>query len=77
MFVIKDAVKPGDLGFVKKGCDYVAYINDIDGVKKVGFTIYMGSKYIRYSKTAYICDAQMKQIYEWTKNDLIEWAEDI
>lgn len=76
MFKLKDGVKPTDLGFEKKSCDYTCYVLGDDGVKRTGFTIYMGSPYIRYSKTAYINDAQLKMMYDWTKKDYIEWIDE-
>ena len=74
MFKIKDGIKPLDLGFVKKDFDYV-YYGDVEGVKRMLFTVYMGASYIRYSKTSYVTEEQLKLIYEWTKNDLIEWED--
>ena len=72
MFKIKEGFSPKDLGFVKKDCDYV-YYGEVDGLKKVVFTVYMGASYLRYSKTAYVTEEQLKLIYDWAKQDLIEW----
>lgn len=68
MFKIKDMSKIKDMGFICSGEDYVCRENH-----KTIFTIYKGSPYLRYSKSAYICDAQMKKIYDWSKEDYIEW----
>ena len=76
MFKIKEGFSPEDLGFEKKSRDYGMYVVGDDGIKRTGFTIYMGSPYIRYSKTAYIGDSQLKTIYDWVKKDLIEWVEE-
>ena len=76
MFRLKENISPEDLGFEKKSFDYIRYVVGDDGVKKTGFTIYMGSPYIRYSKTAYLSDGQLKVIYDWVKNDYIEWVDD-
>lgn len=75
MFKIKGDVAPEDLGFEKKSVDYVMYVLDDDGIKRTGFTIYMGSPYIRYSRTAYISNNQLKVMYDWIKKDLIEWVD--
>lgn len=72
MFKIKDNIDPYDLGFVEKDFDYV-YYGIVDGLKKVVFTIYKGSRYLRYSKSSYVNEQQLKLIYEWTKKDVIEW----
>ena len=74
MFKLKDGINPSDLGFIKKDLDYVRYI-EIDGVNRTCFTIYRGSCYIRYSKTSYVNEEQLRLIYEWTKLDYIEWEE--
>lgn len=74
MLRLKDDINPIKLGFECKDHDYVYYVK-IDGIKKLGFTIYKGSPYIRYSKTAYIVDEQLKCIYEWVKNDYVEWED--
>lgn len=74
MLKLKDSVNPKDLGFKTKDFDYVRYI-DVDGVQKVCFTIYKGSPYIRYSKTAYVAEEQLKLVYEWSKNNYIEWED--
>lgn len=76
MLKIKGTITPEELGFEKKNVDYVMYVVGDDGIKKTGFTIYMGSPYIRYSKTAYISETQLKVIYEWIKNDWIEWVDE-
>ena len=76
MFKIKNDIKPIDLGFERKNCDYVFYVKGDDGIKRTGFTIYMGSPYIRYSKTAYVSDVQLKAIYDWIKQDAIEWVDE-
>lgn len=74
MLKIKDGVNPKDLGFKTKDFDYVKYVI-VDGCEKLVFTIYKGSPYIRYSKTAYVSEEQLKLIYEWTKKDVIEWED--
>ena len=76
MFRLKENISPEDLGFEKKSFDYVKYVVGDDGIKKTGFTIYMGSPYIRYSKTAYISDSQLKIMYYWIKNNYIEWVDE-
>lgn len=72
MFKLKDGVKPTDLGFEKKDMDYVYYIK-IERANRMLFKIYCGSPYIRCSKASYVCDEQLRLIYEWTKEDVIEW----
>lgn len=76
MFKLKEGVRPEDLGFEKKSFDYVRYVVGDDDIKRTGFTIYMGSPYIRYSKTAYISDSQLKVMYDWIKKDLIDWVDE-
>lgn len=76
MFKLKENISPEDLGFEKKNFDYVCYVLSDDGVKRTGFTIYMGSPYIRYSKTSYISDGQLKAMYNWIKNDYIDWVDE-
>lgn len=62
------------MGFVKSGYDWVCYLL-IDGDKKLVFTIYAGSPYLRFSKTAYIAEEQLRLVYEWTKAGYIEWED--
>lgn len=72
MFKLKDGLRPEDLGFRRKDVDYVI-TKEVDGVLRMLFKIYRGSPYIRSSKTSYVCDEQLKLIYDWTKQDYIEW----
>lgn len=72
MFKLKEGINPRTLGFVDKDFDYVYYAI-VDEVKKIVFTIYKGSPYLRYSKSAYANDEQLRLIHEWTKQDVIEW----
>ena len=74
MFKLKDGISPLDLGFESKDIDYCKYV-EVDGTIRTCFTIYKGSPYVRYSKTSYVCEEQLKLIYEWTKLDYIEWEE--
>ena len=74
MLKIKDGIQPCELGFVEKDFDHVCY-GTVDGLKKILFTIYKGSPYIRYSKAAYVNEEQLRLIYKWTKQDLIEWED--
>lgn len=76
MFKLKEGIRPENLDFEKKNFDYVRYVVGDDGIKRTGFTIYMGSPYIRYSKTAYISDSQLKVMYDWIKKDLIDWVDE-
>lgn len=62
------------MGFTKNGFDWVC-APLIDGEKKTCFTVYAGSAYIRYSKTSYVTDTQLRLVYEWTKKGYIEWEE--
>lgn len=74
MLKVKDIKKLEEMGFKKDGCDYVYRYND-DGSIRTCFTIYAGSPYIRFSKTVYVTVEQLRCIYEWTKNNYIEWED--
>ena len=72
MFRIKDTSKLAEMGFSKN--DYTGdheIMRVIKGNKKRLFIIYRGSDYLRYSKTGYVVEEQLKLIYEWSKKDYI------
>lgn len=62
------------MGFMKNGHDWV-YITNVDGDKRTCFTIYAGSTYIRYAKTSYVNEEQLRLVHEWTKLGYIEWID--
>ena len=74
MFKIVDMEKLGEMGFVKKNADYVYYAK-VDGAQIKIFTVYAGSQYLRFSKTGYTSETQLKCIYDWAKGNYIEWEE--
>ena len=74
MIKVTDISKLEEMGFVKEGFDYV-YRCSADGTIKTCFTIYAGSSYLRYAKTAYVTMEQLHCIYEWTRKNYIEWEE--
>lgn len=63
-----------EMGFTKNGHDWNRIVY-IDGEKKNCFTIYAGSLYIRFSKTSYVNEEQLRLVYEWTKAGYIEWED--
>jgi len=63
-----------EMGFTRVDCDYI-YYGMVDDVKKALFTIYAGSPYIRFSKTNYVANIQVKCICEWVKKGYVEWVE--
>lgn len=63
-----------EMGFVKNGHDWV-YTTIIEGDKRTCFTIYAGSLYLRFSKTSYINEEQLRLVYKWTKLGYIEWED--
>jgi hypothetical protein len=75
MFKIGKKENLTEMGFVKNNDDYVIR-KEIDGVSRVLFTVYKGSPYLRYSKTGYVMEEQLKLIFQWGKNNLIEWEDD-
>lgn len=74
MFRITDLSKLEEMGFKKDEYDYV-YREKVDGTMVKYFTVYAGSPYLRYTKTAYSSPGQLKCIYEWTKKNYIIWEE--
>lgn len=62
------------MGFTKMGHDWIRYVI-IEGEKKLVFTIYAGSLYLRFSKTSYVSEEQLRLIYDWTKAGYIEWED--
>lgn len=75
MLKAKDTDCIKKMGFVKEDCDYVYRGKTDDGDLVKLFTIYAGSLYLRHAKTTYSSYLQLKCIYDWTKNNYIEWEE--
>ena len=75
MFKLKSKNILKEMGFKQSGCDWVCKGKTDKGTICTLFTVYAGSSYIRYARTGYICDSQLKLIYEWTKKDYIEWED--
>lgn len=74
MLKLCDGIEPRDVGFVKNlDGDWVYRVTERGEMRKL-FTIYYGSQYIRFSKSAYISEIQCKLIYDWTKQNKIEWV---
>lgn len=74
MFKLKEGYKPQDIGFKRKDMDWI-YQKTVEGTARVLFKIYLGSPYLRSSKTGYVLEEQLKLIYDWTKADYIEWED--
>ena len=74
MFKLKDGYQPRDIGFIKKDMDWV-YQKSIGHVCRILFKMYLGSPYIRCSRTGYVAEEQLKLIYDWTKAGYIEWED--
>lgn len=75
MFKLKNEKYIENMGFVKNGVDYVYRGKNALGGVATLFTIYKGSPYIRSMKTGYVLEEQLHLIYEWTKEDYIEWED--
>ena len=75
MFKIKDTSTLRDMGFKKDdNGDYVVR-KSIDGTVRTIFTVYIGSNYLRFPRTAYIAQEALHCIHEWTKKNYIEWED--
>ena len=61
------------MGFKKTDFDWFLKAN-IGGDKRVLFTVYAGSEYLRVSRTSYVAMEQLKLIHEWTKQGFIEYV---
>lgn len=76
MIKLSNMDKIVEMGFVKSGVDYLYKGKNDLGTTTLLFTIYKGSPYLRFSKTAYVCESQLECICKWSKLGLIEWEEE-
>lgn len=75
MFKIKDTSNLREMGFKKNDDGDYVIRKSIDGSLRTLFTVYMGSEYLRFSRTSYVALDALHLIYEWTKKNYIEWED--